>query len=121
VPRSAGGGAIKRRNPSVIKPVRAEKNAEGGDMNEEPTESDRAEFDRLERAMTEATYASIGKAISLWSNTEGALVSIHCGVGFVGEGSRRSSHSALRALGFGRLTPFTPISMLRLLFGNGLP
>jgi hypothetical protein len=45
-------------------------------MSEEPTEFEKAEFDRMTRDLTEDTYASIGKCISAWSKTESVLVTI---------------------------------------------
>jgi hypothetical protein len=45
-------------------------------MSEEPTEEDRAEFDRLAREMMNDTYKLIGKGITAWSKGEGLLVDI---------------------------------------------
>src|SRR4051794_25143613 len=47
-----------------------------GNMSEEPTEEDRAEFDRLAREMMNDTDKLIGKGITAWSKGEGLLVDI---------------------------------------------
>jgi hypothetical protein len=45
-------------------------------MSEEPTELDKAEFDRITRNLADDTYAVIGKCISTWAKSEGVLVYI---------------------------------------------
>jgi hypothetical protein len=45
-------------------------------MTEEPTEEDRAEFDRLTRELADDTYRLIGECITVWSHGEGVLVDI---------------------------------------------
>jgi hypothetical protein len=45
-------------------------------MSEEPTEFDRAEFDKIRRELTQDTFRAIGQCITGWAKTESFLVTI---------------------------------------------